>query len=85
MMKKEKFMHWIGALFYERKNKEWTISIGRVSWWGAFIPALHIWITCGIEDIAPNHIAVLLLLAGYNFGKHGLEIFKKKEEIEGPG
>jgi hypothetical protein len=84
MTKKEKFMHWIGALFYERKDDKWTISIGRISWWLAFSPALYTWVECG-RDITDHHMTILIILAGYNLGKKVVDGFKKKEKIDGPG
>ena len=88
---KEKFMRLAMALIYEKKsNGRWTLSIGRVSWWVAFLPAAYIWVdSMGKQDITPHHLTVLLLLAGYNFGKHGLEVLKKKMApaavSDGPG
>ena len=61
------------------KNEDgvWTMSLGRIAWWLAFIPALIIWIKAkgglsdGVSnyDISPNHLTILLTLASYNFGK----------------
>lgn len=66
-----------GLLMEQREDGMWTMSLGRVAWWLAFIPALVIWIKSkgglsdGISnyDISPNHLTLLLTLAGYNFGK----------------
>lgn len=80
---KDKAMRFFAALIMERDKKDrWTISIGRVSWWLAFLPALYIFIaafqsTANVteaaemvsRDITPNHLTILLTLAGYNFGK----------------
>lgn len=77
-----KFIKYIGALFMEKKDGQWAISIGRVGWWIAFLPAVYIWIfTAGTQDITDHHSTILLILATYNLGKHGLNFFKKKEEI----
>jgi len=79
----DKAMRFSGALVMEKnKQGEWVISIGRVSWWLAFVPALYIFIvafaaTTNVteaseivaRDITPNHLTILLTLAGYNFGK----------------
>jgi hypothetical protein len=84
-----RFINYFGALFMERStNNSWRISIGRVSWLAAFIPALYVWIESGgQQDIAPHHLTVLLLLAAYNFGKKGLKIIKNKMPVNenGPG
>lgn len=80
---KDKAMRFCAALIMEKDKKDrWTISIGRVSWWLAFLPALYIFIAAFAatenvtdaaelvsRDITPNHLTVLLTLAGYNFGK----------------
>lgn len=80
---KDKMGRFFGALVMEKNKKDqWVISIGRVSWWLAFLPALYIFITAFItsgtvdgateiitKDITPNHLTILLTLAGYNFGK----------------
>ena len=75
------------ALFMEKKKSTWVISVGRVSWWMAFSPALYIWLkSMGASDITEHHLTVLLLLAGYNFGKKVVEKMKdKSESSDGPG
>ena len=75
---KQKALQLLGGLLME-KNKDgiWTISLGRVSFWAVFVPALIIWISgngllsdgISLKDISPNHLTVLLTLAAYNFGK----------------
>lgn len=75
---KKKAIQLIGGLIME-KNQDgiWTISLGRVSFWLAFAPAIFIWVSGGgilkegvsLKDISPNHLTILLTLAGYNFGK----------------
>jgi len=85
---KEKLMRYFFALFFEYKKGKWVISIGRISWWLAFSPALYIWIdSLGKQDITDHHLTVLLLLAGYNFGKKVVDGFiaKKTPEADGPG
>jgi len=89
---KEKFMRYFGALLFEKKDKKWVISIGRISWWLAFSPALVVWIdnvgkpVADQMDITAHHLTVLLLLAGYNFGKKVTEaIAKKSAASDGPG
>lgn len=84
---KDKLMRLLMALLYERKNNQWVISVGRVSWWLAFGPALYIW-TWVREDITEHHLTVLLLLAGYNFGKKVVDGFVNKkltDNDDGPG
>lgn len=99
----EKAMRFAGALLCERdKNDRWTVSIGRVSWWLAFTPALYIFIAAFVatkdvtdatemvsRDITPNHLTILLTLAGYNFGKKVAEtvnkVWGKSEPTDGPG
>jgi len=86
---KDLALRFVGGLFMERKGEVWAISVGRVSWWLAFSPALYIWIdSVGKQDITPHHLTVLLLLAGYNFGKKVVEKFKQPPTIppvDGPG
>jgi len=74
---KQRFMRYVGALFFEKKEGgKWTVSIGRISWWLAFAPALYVWIdnidkpVAEIVDITGHHLSVLMVLAAYNFGKH---------------
>ena len=75
---KKKSIQLIGGLFMEKNAKgAWTISLGRVSFWLAFIPALVIWISgygslddgISTKDISPNHLTILLTMITYNFGK----------------
>jgi hypothetical protein len=75
---KKKLLQLLGGLIMEKNDEGvYVIAIGRVSWWMAFLPAIGIWIASGgklnagdaIRDISPNHFNVLVLLAGYNFGK----------------
>jgi hypothetical protein len=77
-----RIFQFIGGLLMERgEDGVWTMSLGRVAWWLAFIPALVIWIKSkgglseGISnyDISPNHLTLLLTLAGYNLGKRVLD------------
>jgi hypothetical protein len=94
---KRRMIQLVGGLVMEKnKDGEWVISIGRVAWWLAFTPAVYIWISSGgsleageaLKDISPNHFNILVVLAGYNFGKKVTEaagnIFGKKSE-DGPG
>jgi len=81
---KKRLIQLFGGLFMERKGDIWAISVGRVSWWLAFTPALQIWILKGgAQDIASNHLTILLILAGYNFGKKVVDKFSQKND--GPG
>ncbi|KKM23461.1 hypothetical protein LCGC14_1614960 [marine sediment metagenome] len=83
-----KCIKYFGALFMEKIEKdEWKVSIGRISWWIVFADAMYIWISSvGEKDITDHHLTVLLLLAGYNFGKKGLEVIKNKmTNNNGPG
>ena len=84
----------LSGLFMEQKGEKWRASIGRVAFWCVLIPAVMIWVKAGgslkdgmaLSDISPNHLTVLLTLAGYNFGtkavKVASDIFGKDE---GPG
>lgn len=83
-----------GGLIMEQKGDKWIVSIGRVSWWLAFIPALYIWIAGGgllengnsAQDISPNHLTVLITLAGYNLGKKvSSTVAKVFGKSDGPG
>ena len=79
---KDKFMRLAMALLYEKSDDgKWTLSIGRVSWWFAFAPALHVWAFKGV-DITEHHLTILLVLAGYNLGKHGLNAIKARNGSE---
>lgn len=87
---KDKLMRLAMALFYEKKEGKWAISVGRISWWLAFSPALYIWIDSkGIQDISEHHLTILIILAGYNFGKKVVDKFKKltttASPVDGPG
>lgn len=100
---KDKFARYGGALVMEKDKKDqWVISIGRVSWWLTFLPALYIFIAAFqastdvkeaadvvARDITPNHLTILLALAGYNFGKRVVDaagkIFGKTSGDDGPG
>jgi len=75
---KEKAIQLFGSLFMEQDSAgKWKISLGRVSFWLAFVPALYVWISgrgilddgMAVTDISPNHLTMLLTLAAYNFGK----------------
>lgn len=65
------------GLVAEKKDEKWRASVGRISFWSAFIPALYIWGQTG-TDIQPHHQIILLALLTYNIGKHGLGAVKKK-------
>jgi hypothetical protein len=90
-----KCIKYIGALFMEKNdNREWVISIGRTSFWMAFIPALYVWIdSMGTEDIASGHLSILIALTTYNLSKKAVskvgDIFKKNAQSknleDGPG
>lgn len=91
---KKTIFTFFGGLVMEKKDGEWTTSIGRISFWLAMCPAIYIWIKGGgsleageaIKDIAPNHLTILLALAGYNMGTKAMktanDIFGKND---GPG
>lgn len=75
---KEKSVRLLGGLLMEKsQDNVWTISLGRISFWLLFIPALVIWVSgdgvlsdgVPVKDISPNHLTLLLTLAAYNFGK----------------
>jgi hypothetical protein len=92
---KQRAIQLFGGLLMEKNNQGmWTISLGRVSFWLAFIPALVIWISSqgllnegmATKDIAPNHLTILLTLAGYNFGKKVADTVNKVwGKNDGPG
>ena len=74
---KNKVLQLLGGLVMEKKDDKWIVSMGRVSWWMVFIPAIVIWMSSGaalddkdpMKDISPNHLSVIVMMAGYNFGK----------------
>ena len=75
---KGKTIQLFGSLFMEKDNTgKWKVSLGRVSFWLVFAPALYIWISgrgilndgMAVTDISPNHLTMLLTLTAYNFGK----------------
>jgi len=84
---KEKFMRYFGALLFEKKAGKWIISVGRISWWMAFSPALYVWAdSAGSQDITDHHMTVLIILAGYNMGKKVIEKLKNgNAQEDGPG
>jgi hypothetical protein len=81
---KKKALQLIGGLFMENKEGEYVVSVGRVSWWVAFLPAVAIWVSSGgsleageaIKDISPNYFSMLVILAGYNLSKHATGAIK---------
>ena len=83
---RRKMLQLLGGLIME-KNEDglYVISIGRVAWWMAFLPAIGIWISGGgklddggaLKDISPNHFNMLLVLAAYNMGKKMTDIVSK--------
>jgi hypothetical protein len=98
---KEKVFQFFGGLIMEEKDGKYVISVGRTAWWMAFLPAVAIWVSSGgsldageaLKDISPNHYNILVVLAGYNFGKHMVsgaqKILQRKSrphtENDGPG
>jgi hypothetical protein len=92
---KQKAIQLFGGLLMEKNSDGvWTISLGRVSFWLAFLPALVIWVSgngaleegVSLKDISPNHLTVLLTLAGYNFGKKVADTVKQVwGNNDGPG
>lgn len=83
---KDLALRFFGGLFMERKGDKWAISVGRVSWWMAFNPALYIWVsTLGKQDITDHHMSILVILAGYNMGKKLIEKLKTPPTNDGPG
>lgn len=93
---KDKLARYVGALVMEKDSDDrWVISIGRCSWWLAFLPALYIFVAAGTleaagevvsKDITPNHLTILLALATYNFGKKIADTVKKVwGKNNGPG
>lgn len=91
---KRKAVQLLGGLIMEKKDGDYVISIGRVAWWLAFVPAVAIWIASGgnldageaVKDISPNHFNMLMTLAGYNFGKKAVDLAGKLlGKSDGPG
>lgn len=105
---RRKVLQLLGGLIMEKNDDGlYVVSIGRVAWWMAFLPAIGIWIAGGgkldagdaVKDISPNHFNMLVLLAGYNFGKKLTDTVKalfgkktddaeepeEKGEADGPG
>ena len=96
---KQKSIQLIGGLLMEKNSDGvWTISLGRVSFWLAFVPALVIWVSASgtledgmsLKDISPNHLTVLLTLAAYNFSKKAMDTVKQvwgknDGQSDGPG
>lgn len=68
---------WLFSGLFMEKTDSGKLSLGRVSFWLAFIPALLIWINgdgaikdgTALQDITPNHLTILTYLMVYNFGK----------------
>jgi len=77
---KDKFFRLCLNIILEEKKGKWYLSVGRVSWWMAFIPALQIWIGGG--DIKEHHLTILLVLAGYNLGKKIVNKVRQTSESE---
>ena len=82
----KKTLQSFGSLFMEKNDKdEWNLSLGRVSFWIVFIPAVYIWVSgngtladgISTKDISPNHLAILLTMITYNFGKKVSDVVKK--------
>jgi hypothetical protein len=82
---RHRIMHLLGSLIMEKNEVgEWQISLARVSWWLAFLPAVGIWIYGRgfiekgnpVTDISPNHFNTLVFLAAYNFGKKVADVVK---------
>lgn len=97
---KSKILRYGGSLVMEKNSDgEWVMSTGRVSWWLAFLPALYVFLAAFVatgaadasintlsRDITPNHLTVILTLAGYNFGKKAVDAAKKIwGKNDGPG
>ena len=78
-----KIVKYFGALFMEKKDTEWAISIGRTSWWVSFLPAVYIWISSmGESDIPSGYLTILIALTTYNFSKKAID---KATNIFGKG
>lgn len=91
---KTKIIQLFGSLFMEKDAVGmWHLSLGRVSFWLTFIPALYIWINGGgvlidgsVKDISPNHLTMLLTLTTYNFGKKVASVVNQVwGKNDGPG
>lgn len=79
---KHKCIQFFGGLLMEKNDDgHYVASMGRISWWIAFLPAIHIWASGkgllsdgeALKDISPNHLNVLVMLAAYNFGKKAID------------
>jgi len=87
---KKTMFAFLGGLIMEKKDGEWTTSIGRLAFWMTFLPAVYIWHKGGgsleageaLKDISPNHLTTLLALAGYNMGTKAI---KAADNIFGKG
>ena len=95
---KHKCIQFLGGLVMEKNDEgRYVASMGRISWWIAFIPAVYIWVSSRgmlsgagdpLKDISPNHLNILIMLAGYNFGKKAIDVvnnlFGKKNKLIAP-
>ena len=70
----KKVFYFLSGLVMEPKSDK--MSLGRISWWVTFGIAAKILFTG--NDITSNHLTILLILAGYNLGKHSLDMVKNK-------
>ena len=75
---KRRLIQFLGALIMEKDSDgTMVVSLSRVSWWLLLIPAIYVWVSSGgkldagaaVKDISPNHFNMLMILAGYTFGK----------------
>ena len=96
---KHKAIQLFGGLIMEKNDEgAYVISVGRVAFWMAFLPAVGIWLSSkgqlsageAIKDISPNHFNMLVILAGYNLGKKAIDTVKsmwgsKSDAEDGPG
>lgn len=75
---KSKLIQLCGGLIMEKDEStgKYVVSLGRLAFWITFLPAIYIWIYGGgklingvdTRDIADNHLKILIIIMGYNFG-----------------
>ena len=77
----KKIFYFLSGLIVEGESNK--ISLGRASWWVIFGSAVKILLSG--NSITDHHLTVLLLLAGYNFGKKVVDKMKQPAPTDGPG
>jgi hypothetical protein len=62
------------SIFMEQTNKEYKLSLGRVSFIVLFIVSIIIWSTN--RSIPPDMLNFMIIISGYIFGTKGIELVK---------